>query len=122
MQNILLVIFINKTSAVYTKEDQAAALASFDNHHDLLILIDPNPLEEQLVQLKFFPSQEQVSSDNQTAGRSNMQMEALLNNVRSIIVHKGAVKFIELVEIIRQKKPCDELAAHMIGKCNQHRY
>ena len=120
MHNILLVLFINK--AVYTKEDQAAALASFDSHHDLLILIDPNPLEEQLVQLKFFPSQEQVSCNNQTAVPSNMQMEALLNNARSIIVHKGAVKFIELVEIIRQKKPCDELAAHMIGKCNQHKY
>ena len=104
---------------MYTKEDQVAALASFDNYHDLLILIDPNPLEEKLVQLKFFPVEEQVSCNNQTAGPSKVQIEALLNKVRSIIVHKGAVKFIELVGIISQKKPYDELACHMIGKCNQ---
>ena len=46
--------FYYEYSTVYTKEDQVAALASFDGYHDLLILIDPNPLEEKLVQLKFF--------------------------------------------------------------------
>ena len=93
-----------------------AALASFDNYHDLLILMDPNPLEEKLVQLKFFPDGEQVLCNNQTTGGPNaVQMKALLEKVRSIIVHTGAVKFIELVKIISYNKPYDELACHMIG-------
>ena len=103
---------------MYTKQDQVAALASFDNYHDLLILIDPNPLEERLMQLKFLPVGERVLCNNQTAVPSKGQIEALLNKIRNIIVRKGAVKFIELVGIISQKKPYDELACHMIGKCS----
>ena len=93
-----------------------AALASFDGYHDLLVLIDPNPLEEKLVQLKFFPDGEHtLCSDQTTSSPNTVQMKELLKKVRSIIVRTGAVKFIELVEIISYKKPYDELARHMIG-------
>ena len=112
-RNMLLVDFYILISAVYSKEDQVAALASFDSYHDLLILIDPNPLKEKFVQLNFFPDGEQIF--NQITGPNIVQMKALLKQVRSIILHKGAVKFIELVQVISYKKPYDELACHMIG-------
>ena len=105
------------TSVVYVKEDQAAALASFDSYYNLLILMDPNPLEEKLVQFKFFPDEEQHLCSDQQATFCP-KIETILKKARSIIVHKGAAKFIELVEIISQKKPYDELAYHMIGKCD----
>ena len=101
---------------VYTKDDQVAALASFDNYYDLLILMDPNPLEEKLVQLKFFPDGEQPLRSNQGAGSNMVHIEKLLKKTRIVIVHEGAAKFIKLITIVSQEKPYDELAYHLVGK------
>ena len=102
---------------MYNKEDQVAALASFDSYYDLLMLLDPNPLEEKFVQLDIFPDGEQhLCSDEEAA--CCPKIDALLKKARSIIVSKGAAMFIEMVKIISQMKTCKELAYHLIGKCN----
>ena len=94
-----------------------AALASFDSYYDLLILLDPNPLEEKFIKLNIFPDEEQhLCSDEDAACCS--KIEALLKKARSIIVNKGATLFIEMVKILSQMKTYKELAYHLIGKCS----
>jgi len=80
------------------------------------MMMDPNPFEERLLQLKFFPDGEQVLCNNQTAGSDNVRMETLLKKARSVIIHEGVVKFLELVQVISEKEPYDELGCHMIRK------
>ena len=102
---------------VYNKEDQVAALASFDSYYDLLMLLDTNPLEEKFIKLNIFPDEEQhLCSDEDAA--CCPKIEVLLKKARSIIVNKGAVFFIEMVKIISQMKTYKELANHLIGKCS----
>jgi len=51
----------------------------------------------------------------QAAGSDNAHMETLLKKARSVIMHEGFVKFLELIQVIMEESYI-ELGHHMIGK------
>ncbi|XP_065900440.1 uncharacterized protein [Dysidea avara] len=97
----------------YAEEDKAAALASFNEHYDLMMMMDPDIIKVKLVELKLFPERNSMDSDDPPPECST-QMKLLLKEVKAIILAKGAAKFIDFVEVIVKQEQYDELGNHMI--------
>jgi len=108
LHTCIMYIFIY--TLVYTEEDKKAAIASFDEHHDLMMMMDPSLIREKLVEINFFPSNSDECNTEQGA-----QMRIILMGAKTIITAKGASKFIDLVEVIVKQERYDELGNHMIG-------
>ena len=90
----------------YTEQDKRAALASFDEHHGLMMMINPRAIKEKLVEMDLLPDKRVAKSE---------QMTVLLNEVKTLISAKGAAKFVDLVEVIITHEQYDELGNHLIG-------
>ncbi|XP_065900447.1 uncharacterized protein [Dysidea avara] len=94
---------------VYTEEDKKAAMASFEEHHDLMMMMDASVISEKLVEINFFPGNAGEHNSEQ-----DTQIRVILKGARTIISANGAAKFIDFVEVIIKQEQYDELGNHMI--------